>query len=111
MCSSSKSIKENGLSFVENSILKARYASKLTGLPALSDDSGLVIPKIINEPGLYSARYVNNKANINNIDDNLANNGYFIGACFDGKKIYNKLERCSIRFDWSRFEFLRLLYK
>ena len=30
---------------------------------------------------------------INNIDDNLANNGYFIGACFDGKKIYNKLER------------------
>ena len=61
-----KSIKENRISFVENAILKARHASKITGLPALSDDSGLIIPKMKNEPGIYSARY--SKQSINNID-------------------------------------------
>ena len=60
-----KSVKEEKVSFLENSILKARYASKMTGLPALSDDSGLVIPSLKNEPGLYSSRY--SKSGIENI--------------------------------------------
>tara|TARA_R110000772_G_scaffold152999_2_gene263933 strand:- start:4890 stop:5492 length:603 start_codon:yes stop_codon:yes gene_type:complete len=48
---------EDGLSFVENAIIKARHAAKLTGLPALADDSGLEIDVLQGEPGIYSARY------------------------------------------------------
>lgn len=48
---------EAGLSFVENALLKARHASQATGLPALADDSGLVVPALGGAPGLYSARY------------------------------------------------------
>nr|CAA6816927.1 MAG: Nucleoside 5-triphosphatase RdgB (dHAPTP, dITP, XTP-specific) (EC [uncultured Thiotrichaceae bacterium] len=48
---------ENGLSFVENSILKARNAAKQTGLPALADDSGIVVDALNGQPGIYSARF------------------------------------------------------
>ncbi|MDC1240433.1 RdgB/HAM1 family non-canonical purine NTP pyrophosphatase [Litorivicinus sp.] len=54
--------KETGLSFVENSLLKARHASKLSGMPALADDSGLVVPALDGAPGLFSARYAGVKA-------------------------------------------------
>lgn len=50
-------VAETGLSFVENAILKARNASSCTGKPALADDSGLVVPALEGEPGIYSARY------------------------------------------------------
>ena len=52
-----ESPEETGLSFVENAILKARHASKATGLPALADDSGLAIDALNGAPGIYSARY------------------------------------------------------
>ncbi len=48
---------EDGLSFVENAIIKARHASKISGLPAIADDSGLCVPILGNAPGIYSARY------------------------------------------------------
>jgi len=48
---------ETGLSFVENAIIKARYASKISGLPAIADDSGIAIDALNGQPGIYSARY------------------------------------------------------
>ena len=52
-----ESPEETGLTFVENAILKARYASEKSGLPAIADDSGLVVDALNGAPGLYSARY------------------------------------------------------
>jgi len=48
---------EDGLSFVENAIIKARHATKLTGLPAIADDSGLEVDMLNGAPGIYSARF------------------------------------------------------
>ena len=48
---------ETGLSFVENAILKARNAARISGLPALADDSGLAVDFLGGAPGIYSARY------------------------------------------------------
>ena len=53
---------ETGLTFVENAILKARYASKMSGLPTIADDSGLVVKALGGAPGLYSARYAGSEA-------------------------------------------------
>ena len=54
---------EDGLSFVENAIIKARHASKLSGKPAIADDSGLCVPILGGAPGIYSARYAGKHGN------------------------------------------------
>nr|WP_199043967.1 RdgB/HAM1 family non-canonical purine NTP pyrophosphatase [Dyella sp. ASV24] len=59
---------ETGLTFVENALLKARHASRISGLPALADDSGLCVTHLRGAPGLYSARYSGAHG------DNAANN-------------------------------------
>src|SRR6201996_3825546 len=48
---------EPHVTFVENALEKARHASRLTGLPALADDSGLCVRALHGAPGVYSARY------------------------------------------------------
>ena len=48
---------EDGLSFVENAIIKARHASRISGKPAIADDSGICVPVLGGAPGIYSARY------------------------------------------------------
>lgn len=53
---------ETGLSFVENALIKARHVSQITNQAALADDSGLVVPALNDEPGIYSARFAGEKA-------------------------------------------------
>jgi XTP/dITP diphosphohydrolase len=48
---------EDGRSFIENALIKARHASRHTGLPSLGDDSGLVVDALQGAPGIFSARY------------------------------------------------------
>ena len=48
---------EDGLSFVENAIKKARFAARASGLPAIADDSGIEVDALHGQPGIYSARY------------------------------------------------------
>lgn len=50
-------VPETGLTFVENALIKARAACQASGLPALADDSGLIVDALGGAPGLYSARY------------------------------------------------------
>lgn len=57
---------ETGLSFVENAILKARNAARLSGLPALADDSGLAVDYLGGAPGIYSARYADGQGDAAN---------------------------------------------
>lgn len=54
---------ETGTTFIENAIIKARHAAKITGLPAIADDSGLEVDALNGAPGIYSARYAGENAN------------------------------------------------
>ncbi|WP_088332557.1 RdgB/HAM1 family non-canonical purine NTP pyrophosphatase [Lacimicrobium sp. SS2-24] len=53
---------ETGTTFVENAIIKARHAAKITGLPAIADDSGLAVEALGGAPGIYSSRYAGEQA-------------------------------------------------
>lgn len=78
--------------FLENALHKARHASKISGLPAIADDSGLCVPALNGKPGVFSSRYANadskseNKDFLNNqkLLENLKNvqdrTAYFV--CF-----------------------------
>lgn len=55
-------IAETGQTFIENALLKARHCAQQSGLPALADDSGLVVEALQGAPGLYSARYAGEHA-------------------------------------------------
>lgn len=65
---------EDGLSFVENAIIKARHASRESGLPAIADDSGLVVPALHGAPGIYSARYAGKRAGDSDNNEKLLRN-------------------------------------
>ena len=50
-------VEENGTTFEENSLIKAKAVMEATGMPALADDSGIAVDALNGEPGIYSARY------------------------------------------------------
>ncbi|ATD09110.1 XTP/dITP diphosphatase [Pseudoalteromonas piscicida] len=69
-------VAETGTTFVENAIIKARHAAKVSGLPAIADDSGLEVDALNGAPGVYSARYAGaNADDQKNIDHLLASLG------------------------------------
>ena len=68
---------EDGLSFVENAIIKARHAAAHSGLPAIADDSGLEVDALDGEPGIHSARYAGEHG------DDDANNRRLLEALAD----------------------------
>ncbi|MGD2128834.1 MAG: RdgB/HAM1 family non-canonical purine NTP pyrophosphatase [Lysobacterales bacterium] len=54
---------EDGLTFIENALIKARHASRLSQLPALGDDSGLVVDALHGAPGIFSSRFAGEPGN------------------------------------------------
>lgn len=68
---------ETGLTFVENALIKARNAARCTGMPAMADDSGIVVDALGGAPGLYSARYAGEHG------DDAANNAKLLEALQD----------------------------
>ena len=71
-------IEENGKTFKENALIKAREVCRLTGKPAIADDSGLSVDALGGAPGIYSARYASedglnasDEANIEKLLENL----------------------------------------
>lgn len=64
---------ETGTTFIENAIIKARHAAKLTGLPAIADDSGLEVDALQGAPGVYSARYADDIVGEHVTDDDNIN--------------------------------------
>ena len=56
---------EDGFSFEENSLIKSSYVCNSTGIPSLSDDSGICFSDLNNEPGIYSARWAGKSKDFN----------------------------------------------
>ena len=67
-------VDETGAGFVDNALLKARHASAQSGLPALADDSGLIVDALGGAPGVRSARWAGERA------DDAANNAKLLAA-------------------------------
>lgn len=82
---------EDGLTFVENALIKARNAAKATGLPAIADDSGIEVDALNGKPGIYSARYAG-------LPSNAENNWRKLLAEMDGKENRNARFQCVLVF-------------
>ena len=65
---------ETGTTFLANALIKARHAARITGLPAVADDSGLEVDALGGAPGVYSARYAGDAS------DTAANNTKLLEA-------------------------------
>jgi XTP/dITP diphosphohydrolase len=68
---------ETAPTFVENALIKARHAARVSGLPAIADDSGLEVAALGGAPGVHSARYAGTQG------DDAANNAKLLAALAD----------------------------
>ncbi len=87
-------IEETGKDFLENAIIKARAVYEKFNLPTISDDSGLVVPALNGEPGVYSARYAH--ASASDWENNL--------------KLINKMKKLSLKETEAHFETAMVFY-
>lgn len=74
---SDEEVPETAPTFVENALLKARHAARVSGLPAIADDSGLEVTALGGAPGVFSARYAGEPS------DDAANNAKLLAALRD----------------------------
>lgn len=74
---SDEEVAETAPSFIENALLKARHAARVSGLPAIADDSGLEVDALHGAPGVHSARYAGEPS------DDAANNAKLLLALRD----------------------------
>lgn len=92
--------KENGNTFIENALIKARYSNKISGLCSIADDSGLCINALNGKPGIFSSRYAGKNSNfeeaIKKIENKLLGkkdkSAYFVCALaivINGSKEYS----------------------
>ena len=87
-------VEETGTTFPENSYIKAKYFYDKYQIITISDDSGIVVPSLNNEPGVYSSRYSglgdeeNNKLLLKNLENKTDRSAYYeVSICFyDGNK-------------------------
>ena len=94
-----KSPPEKGKSFRENSIIKAKYFSKKTGMICISDDSGLEIDLLNKSPGIYSARWGGLKNNFNIVIDKVYKKLYRKDKNWKNKKVLARFV-CSLTIYW-----------
>ncbi len=98
-------IPETGTTFEENAIIKATESFKLTGIPALADDSGLAVDCLGGRPGVYSARYAGEDSDDNGNNTKLLNEltefdppytarYVCVLAFYDGNEIITKRGEC-----------------
>ena len=96
-----KSPPEKGKSFIENSIIKAKYFSKKTGMICISDDSGLEIDLLNKSPGIYSARWGGLKNNFNIAIDKVYKKLYRKDKNWKNKKVLARFV-CSLTIYWPK---------
>ena len=78
-------IEENGTTFEENAYIKASTIAKMTGMPAIGDDSGICVLALNGEPNIYSARYAGEPCNDRNNNEKLLSKLHALES--DGKKV------------------------
>ena len=86
---------ENGLTFEENSLIKSTFVTQHTGLPSISDDSGICFSDLNGDPGIYSARWAGPNKDFNKAMSKINN-------AIKGKKnpSYNCHFICSLSISW-----------
>ena len=100
-----KSPKENGKTFEENSLIKAKYYAKKAKMTCIADDSGIEIDLLDKAPGIYSARWGGKKGNFD-----LAINRVYKKLNQKNKKWYNKKTKarfvCALTIFWNSKKFI-----
>ncbi len=91
-------IEENGQTFADNALIKARYVFEQTGMAALSDDSGLCVDALDGAPGVYSARYSGDHGNDQANNDLLLHN--LAGVKDRAARFVSAVAVCSDKGEW-----------